>query len=169
MKAGLLHSRVAGSQLVGEDLPQAENRIDLDPEVKDYHGFPAARITYSPHKHEQAAAQFLGARLEAMHAQAPGAIGAAIIPYPVINQGPTSTAHLAGTARMGTDPKQSVCDPSGRLHEVGNVYVADASTFPTFPGFNPTNTIMANALRVGRGIAGERARDRRSEPREAVA
>ena len=80
MKAGLLHSRVAGSQLVGEDLPQAENRIDLDPEVKDYRGFPAARITYSPHKHEQVAAQVLGARLEAMHAQAPGAIGAAIIP-----------------------------------------------------------------------------------------
>ena len=54
---------------------------------------------------------------------------------------------------MGTDPRTSVCAPSGRLHEDDNVYVADASTFPTFPGFNPTLTIMANALRVARGIA----------------
>jgi choline dehydrogenase-like flavoprotein len=55
---------------------------------------------------------------------------------------------------MGKDPRTSVCDKRGRVHEVDNVYVADASTFPTFPGFNPTNTIMANALRISRGIAG---------------
>jgi choline dehydrogenase-like flavoprotein len=153
MKTGVLHSQVGGSQLVHEDLPQAENRIDLDPEVTDHHGFPAARITYSPHQHEKAAAILLGARLEAFHALAPGALGAAIIPYPVINPGAQSTAHLAGTARMGNDPRTSVCDKTGRLHGVDNVYVADASTFPTFPGFNPTNTIMANALRVARGIS----------------
>ena len=33
------------------------------------------------------------------------------------------------------------------------MYVADASTFPTFPGFNPTLTIMANALRIARDLA----------------
>jgi choline dehydrogenase-like flavoprotein len=161
MRVGLLHSKIAGSQLVQEDLPQADNRIDLDPGVRDYRGFPVARITYSPHEHERAASQILGARMEEFHARAPGAIGAAIVPYATINGGATSTAHLAGTARMGRDPRTSVCAPSGRLHEVDNVYVADASTFPTFPGFNPTNTIMANALRIARGIAGGgRKRDR---------
>ncbi len=155
MRVGLLHQGIAGSQLVHEDLPQAENRVDLDPDVRDHNGFPAARITYSPHAHEKAAAQLLGARLEAFHAAAPGATGAAIIPYPLINPGAQSTAHLAGTARMGTDPSTTVCEPSGRLHEVENVYVADASTFPTFPGHNPTNTIMANALRIAGGIAKE--------------
>jgi choline dehydrogenase-like flavoprotein len=154
MRVGLLHAKVGGSQLVGEDLPQAENRIDLDPGVKDFHGFPAARITYSPHRHEQAAALLLGPRLEAFHALTPGGIGAAIVPYPLISEAVPATAHLAGTARMGTDAETSVCDASGRLHEVDNVYVADASTFPTFPGFNPTLTIMANALRIARGIAG---------------
>jgi choline dehydrogenase-like flavoprotein len=152
MKQGVLHSKISGSQLVHEDLPQADNRIDLDPEVRDHNGFPAARITYSPHQHEKAAATLLGARLEAMHALAPGATGAAIVPWPLINAGAQNTAHLAGTARMGEDPRTSVCAPDGRLHEVDNVYVADASTFPTFPGFNPTNTIMANALRVSRGV-----------------
>lgn len=152
MKEGTLHSKIGGSQLVHEDLPQADNRIDLDPKIRDHHGFPAARITYSPHQHEKAAAQYLGPRLEAMHLLAPGATAAAIVPYPLLNAGAQYTAHLAGTARMGADPATSVCAADGRLHEVNNVYVADASTFPTFPGFNPTNSIMANALRISRGI-----------------
>jgi choline dehydrogenase-like flavoprotein len=152
MKLGPLHEKAGGSQLVGEDLPQAGNRVDLDPRVRDHHGFPAARITYSPHRHEQVAALLLAPRITAFHELAPGALGAGAIPFPLISEGIPATAHLAGTARMGHDPDSSVCDASGRLHEVDNVYVADASTFPSFPGFNPTLTIMANALRISRGI-----------------
>lgn len=147
------HTGIVGSQLVHQDLPQADNRVDLDPGVTDLHGTPAARITYSPHLHEIAGSVYLGARLEAMHLLAPGATGALILPYPILNKGATYTAHLAGTARMGTDQRTSVCAPSGRLHDADNVYVADASTWPTYPGFNPTLTIMANAWRIARGLA----------------
>lgn len=147
------HSAIAGTQLIQQDLPQADNRVDLDPSVTDLHGVPAARITYSPHRHEIAGSIFLGARLEAMHLLAPGSTGALIIPYPILNKGATGTMHLAGTARMGHDPTLSVCAPSGRMHDLDNVYIADASTFPTFPGFNPTLTIMANAIRIARGLA----------------
>jgi choline dehydrogenase-like flavoprotein len=80
-------------------------------------------------------------------------LAAIALPFPILSDGITYTAHLAGTARMGTDPRTSVTTPSGRLHDVDNVFVADASTFPTFPGFNPTLTVMANALRIARGIA----------------
>lgn len=144
---------LAGTQLIQQDMPQAGNRVDLDPDVTDFHGVPAARITYSPHQQEIAGSVYLGARLEAMHLLAPGATGAVILPYPILNQGATGTMHLAGTARMGDDPATSVCAPSGRLHDLDNVYVADASLFPTFPGFNPTLTIMANAMRIARGLA----------------
>ena len=72
MKLGPLHNHVAGSQLVGEDLPQADNRIDLDPKMKDFHGFPAARITYSPHRHEQAAIEYLTPQIEAWHSSVRG-------------------------------------------------------------------------------------------------
>ena len=147
------HAGVAGSQLVHQDLPQAENRVDLDPDVTDFLGNPAARITYSPHRHEQAAAAYLGAQMLAAHQATPESIGAIVLPFPLINAGITYTAHLAGTARMGDDPRASVCASSGRLHDVDNVFVADASTFPTFPGFNPTLTIMANSIRIARGIA----------------
>ena len=58
-------------------------------------------------------------------------------------------AHQAGTCRFGTDPATSVLDQNCRAHEVDNLYVADASFFPSIGAVNPALTIMANALRVG--------------------
>ena len=43
-------------------------------------------------------------------------------------------------------------DRWGKLHECNNVHVVDGSLFPTFPGFNPTLTILANSLRIARAI-----------------
>jgi choline dehydrogenase-like flavoprotein len=53
-----------------------------------------------------------------------------------------------GTLRFGADPKTSVCDPTGQLHDVGNLYAADGALFPTSSGFNPTLTITALAMYV---------------------
>jgi choline dehydrogenase-like flavoprotein len=58
------------------------------------------------------------------------------------------TAHQAGTARFGTDPATSVLDLDCKSHEVDNLYLADASFFPSIGAVNPTLTIIANALRV---------------------
>jgi choline dehydrogenase-like flavoprotein len=58
------------------------------------------------------------------------------------------TAHQAGTARFGTDPATSVLDLECRAHELDNLYLADASFFPSIGAVNPTLTIIANALRV---------------------
>ena len=46
----------------GEDLPQPTNRVDLDPTVRDVRGFPVARITYRPHRHELVASAHHGPR-----------------------------------------------------------------------------------------------------------
>ena len=59
------------------------------------------------------------------------------------------TAHQAGTLKFGEDPKTSVLDLDCKAHELDNVYVADASFFPSIGAVNPTLTIIANALRVG--------------------
>ncbi|HLF85109.1 MAG TPA: GMC oxidoreductase, partial [Blastocatellia bacterium] len=40
-------------------------------------------------------------------------------------------------------------DANCRAHEVDNLYVVDASFFPSSGAVNPGLTIMANALRVG--------------------
>jgi choline dehydrogenase-like flavoprotein len=57
-------------------------------------------------------------------------------------------AHQNGTARFGRDPRDSVLDVNCRAHEVDNLYVVDASFFPSSAAVNPALTIMANALRV---------------------
>ena len=59
------------------------------------------------------------------------------------------TAHQAGTLRFGTDPSQSVLDLNCKAHGIDNLYVTDASFFPSIGAVNPTLTIIANALRVG--------------------
>lgn len=56
-----------------------------------------------------------------------------------------SVTHLFGTARMGSDPSQSVVRPDFRHHTVDGLYVADSSVFPTNLGVNPQVPIMALA------------------------
>jgi choline dehydrogenase-like flavoprotein len=58
-------------------------------------------------------------------------------------------AHQNGTVRFGDDPKTSALDPFCKAHDVDNLYVVDASFFPSSSAVNPALTIMANALRVG--------------------
>ena len=40
-----------------------------------------------------------------------------------------------------------------KAHELDNLYIADASIFPSIEAVNPTLTIIANALRVADRIA----------------
>jgi choline dehydrogenase-like flavoprotein len=60
----------------------------------------------------------------------------------------SGTAHQAGTCRFGVDPATSVLNLDCRAHEVDNLYITDASFFPSIGAVNPTLTIVANALRV---------------------
>jgi choline dehydrogenase-like flavoprotein len=64
----------------------------------------------------------------------------------------TNLGHVCGTCRFGTDPKTSVLDPQNRAHEVDNLYVVDASFFPSSTGLNPSLTVAANALRVAEHV-----------------
>lgn len=63
------------------------------------------------------------------------------------------TAHQAGTMVFGTDPSTSVLDTDCKAHGIDNLYVTDASFFPSIGAVNPTLTIIANALRVADIIA----------------
>jgi choline dehydrogenase-like flavoprotein len=69
-------------------------------------------------------------------------------------------SHQAGTVRAGVDGTTSALDPTCRAHDVDNLYVVDASFFPSLPVMNPALTIAANALRVGQHIL---ARSRQSQ------
>jgi choline dehydrogenase-like flavoprotein len=160
MRASSMRERMWGFCMQGEDLPQPANRVDLDPRIRDVRGFPVVRVTHAPHRHELVASAHYGEKLAAIldaigaewtaTATSPstefGHYGDYISPVPI-------SRHVMGTTRMGTDPKTSVCDPWGRLHELPNVLVADSSPFVTSTGYGPTLTLVALALRNARALA----------------
>jgi choline dehydrogenase-like flavoprotein len=125
------------------DLPVESNRVDLDPTVKDAWGLPVARITHTPHSNDFAQEKWQikknGEILEAA--------GASVVVPVNMERITGNTSHEMGTARMGDNPATSVVDRWCRSHEVPNLYVFDASFFPTATGINPALTIMANAWR----------------------
>jgi choline dehydrogenase-like flavoprotein len=59
-----------------------------------------------------------------------------------------NTTHQCGTLCFGTDPRSSVLDPYCRTHDIENLFVVDASFFPSSAAVNPGLTIVAQALRV---------------------
>jgi choline dehydrogenase-like flavoprotein len=61
--------------------------------------------------------------------------------------------HPMGTARIAADPRQGACAVDGSLHGTRDLYVADASLFPTSVGVNPMMTVIAFAKQVARGVA----------------
>lgn len=61
-----------------------------------------------------------------------------------------SAFHPVGTCRMGADPSRCVVGPEGKVHGTENVYVADASLFPTSLKVNPQISINAAALAIAR-------------------
>jgi len=163
-----MRDRMAAFTMQGEDLPQAGNRIDLDPTVRDVWGMPAGRVTFSPHRHEIAAAEHWAPRLEAVMREAgahttfsvtspplPGKVRPGADPTPI-------SRHIMGTVRMGDDPRTSACDGHQRLWDVDNVVIADSSVFPTSTGYGPTLTIVATALRAA-GLLARRAAPEPSE------
>ncbi len=62
------------------------------------------------------------------------------------------TAHQMGTCRMGGNPATHPLTPEGRTVEVSNLYVADASTFPTCSGANPSPSVQHIAHWIAQGI-----------------
>ena len=59
-----------------------------------------------------------------------------------------STSHQCGTVRFGTDPAKAALDPFCRSFDHPNLFVMDASFFPSSSAVNPALTIAAQALRV---------------------
>ncbi|MFM9840879.1 MAG: FAD-dependent oxidoreductase [Cyclobacteriaceae bacterium] len=66
--------------------------------------------------------------------------------------GVSGVSHQMGTLKFGKDPKTSVLDVNCKAHDLDNLYAVDASFFVSSGAFNPSLTIMANALRVGKHL-----------------
>jgi len=61
-------------------------------------------------------------------------------------------SHPMASCRMGSDPAQSVVNPSGEAHGLPGLTLADSSIFPTSLGVNPQLTTMVLATAIGRDL-----------------
>ena len=115
-----------------EDLPLADNRVTIDGD--------RIRLSYTPNN-VRAHDQLVG-RVEQMLKE----LGFwKVMKHSHRNR---NTTHQCGTLVFGTNPAESVLDPFCRTHDVENLFVVDASFFPSSAAVNPGLTIAAQALRV---------------------
>jgi choline dehydrogenase-like flavoprotein len=122
-----------------EDLPYRHNRVVLDPDRPNGMRF------------EYRYADELKLRL----ATSRRLLAQALRPHRMLvipKETPLNFGHVCGTCRFGDDPVDSVLDRNNRAHGLDNLYVVDASFFPSSGGTNPSLTIAANALRVAEVI-----------------
>ncbi len=130
----------------GEQLPHAGMYVDLDPDVKDRHGLPVARLTIWHHGRDQRVA----AQMQKDGSALLTTMGADDVK--VVRSMSETTVLQGGTCRFGEDPKTSVIDRDGALHAVKNVYVADGGALPSSLTVPATLTIVANSLRAAERI-----------------
>jgi choline dehydrogenase-like flavoprotein len=128
----------------GEVLPRKDNRITLDPNVRDAWGIPVLRFDYHFGDNELRMAKDMADSIEEMLTTA-GAEDIKIVRDPLPRGW---SVHEIGTARMGEDPKTSVTDRFCRLHDVKNVYMADGAPFVSGGTQNTTWSILAMCWRT---------------------
>jgi choline dehydrogenase-like flavoprotein len=126
--------------LTSEDLPSADNRVTLREDG-------SIKVSYT--RNNYTAYEKLKAKLKELFAT----IGEVDPDYKDVKWGGydldvSGMSHQNGTLRFGTDPSVSVLDLNCKAHDLDNLYVVDASFFPSCGAFNPALTIAANALRV---------------------
>jgi choline dehydrogenase-like flavoprotein len=143
------YSHMAGLWIVGEDMPQATNRVTLDVEETDGFGMPIPRVAFTDHPNDTAMREHAFGQGEAIYAAVGASESFRVPPYP--------STHNLGTNRMSERPEDGVVDRFGRAHDVLNLFVSDGSVFTPGAAENPTLTIVALAIRQAEHIAGEMA------------
>jgi len=156
-----LLGNVTGLLTMTEDQPRLENGVQLDPTRRDRFGLPQLVVSHRPSPRDLAAAAALVRRARGVLREA----GAVVTRLQTIR----TFSHAVGTLRAGRDPQSAPVDPEGRLRGTENLYVADASLFPTAGGVNPSLTIAALALRIGERLAAAESGDGHARPLPAEA
>ncbi|MEP7454520.1 GMC family oxidoreductase [Phyllobacterium sp. SB3] len=143
------YSNMAGLWIVGEDMPQENNRITLHKDEKDKHGMPIANVNFSDHPNDIAMRDHAYKQGTALY-EAVGATRA--FPTP-----PYPSTHNLGTNRMSEKAQDGVVNKHGQSHDIKNLFVSDGSQFTTGGAENPTLTIVSLAIRQADYITKEMA------------
>jgi len=137
--------RITGLLAIAEDQPYLGNGVAIDASRRDRFGLPQLLVTHRYSRRDRAAGRALTDRARRILRHA-GAWATRVHEI-------RTFSHAVGTLRMGEDPRTAPVDPDGRFRGIENLFVSDASVFPTSAAVNPSLTIAANALRIGRRLA----------------
>ena len=129
-----------------DDLPEEENRIEIDARQKDKWGMPLPRMIYRLGENTKAMLRFGIERAS----EALTATGASTIKVTELSR--PAGFHLMGTARMAETPKHGIANNVGRVHGLENLTLADSAQFASAAPVNPTPTLQAIALRAGNAM-----------------
>jgi choline dehydrogenase-like flavoprotein len=143
------YRNMAGMFICGEDLGRADNRITLDPTIKDAYGSPVAHVHVDEHDNDKALRKHAQDQAAKMYES----IGA----KRVIRSLTPPATHNMCTARMSGNPRDGVTNAWGQTHDINNLFVSDGSAFSSPGSANPTLTIVALALRQGEYISRQMA------------
>lgn len=124
----------------GEEMPNAENRIEIASGQKDEFGMPLGRIV---HSYDEDAVKLWNTNFE-VGLEIAKKVGARDV---WSGRGNQPTIHMHGGTIMGTSASDSVVTSYGQTHEVANLWIAGPGLFPTEGASNPTFTILALSLR----------------------
>jgi choline dehydrogenase-like flavoprotein len=124
--------------VMSEDLPDPDNRVTVEADGR-------IRLHYRPNN--------LRAHRQLVNEMTRLLRRVGFIAIVKHSHGARNTTHQCGTMVFGRDPKTSVLDEYCRTHDVRNLFVVDASFFPSSAAVNPALTIAAQALRVADHIA----------------
>jgi len=133
-----------GFSFTGESMSVYDNRVELDPQIKDKWGLPVARTFYEHHDYDLELSNYAINKIAEVLEHG-GAEITNKFPQYRYNSG---YGHNHGTLRAGRDSHASVLDANCQSHEVKGLYVLDCSFMPTSGASNPTLTLLANAYRV---------------------
>ena len=142
------YRNMSGIFINGEDLARPDNRITLDPRVKDSFGLPVAHVHVDEHPNDKA----MRAHAYSQGTKMFESLGAKRVLH---GETPPAT-HNMGSARMSKDPRDGVANKWGQTHDIPNLFISDGSAFSSSGSANPTLTIVALALRqsgyIDRGL-----------------
>jgi gluconate 2-dehydrogenase alpha chain len=138
------YTRTMDLNMQPETLPHRDNRVDLDPRVRDRWSLPLPRVTFDFHQNERRLQKFMAGIGE----QIMRATGASR----VWTEEKGRPNRWAGGTRMGTDPRNSVVNEFCQSHDVPNLFIVGSSVFPTMSGYPPTATVAALSYRTAEFI-----------------
>ncbi|HYO39170.1 MAG TPA: GMC family oxidoreductase [Nocardioidaceae bacterium] len=139
------YENTAGLWIVGEDMPQEQNRVTLNTAIKDRWGLPGSDVRFADHPNDVAMRNHGYSRADLMY-EAVGAVGVHHTP-------PYPATHNLGTCRLSERPEDGVADRWGQAHDVPGLFISDGSAMTTGGAANPTLTIVALAIRQAEHIA----------------